>query len=49
VAKSGSGSSHDHSIEWTWRVEKGGDRHLLVYLWNGRGYDEVIDRTIAAS
>lgn len=47
--KSGSGSSRDHSLEWTWRVEKGGDRHFLVYLWNGRGYDKVIDRTIAAS
>jgi hypothetical protein len=48
VEKSGSGSSGDHSLEWTWRVEKDGSRHLLVYLWNGRGYDRVIDRTIAA-
>lgn len=49
AVKSGAGSSSDHSLEWTWRVEKGGDRHLLVYLWNGRGYDKVIDRAIAAS
>jgi len=49
VEKSGSGSSRDHSLAWTWRVEKGGARHLLVYLWNGRRYDSVIDRTIAAS
>ena len=49
AVKSGSGSSRDHSLEWTWRVEKGGDRHLLVYLWNGRGYDKVIERAIAAS
>ncbi|HWC57269.1 MAG TPA: hypothetical protein VG434_09920 [Sphingomicrobium sp.] len=48
VDKSGSGSSADHSLEWTWRVEKNGSRHFLVYLWNGRGYDMVIDRTIAA-
>lgn len=49
VDKSGSGSSRDHSLEWIWRVEKDGSRHLLVYLWNGRRYDTVIDRTIAAS
>jgi hypothetical protein len=48
VDKSGSGSSADHSLEWTWRAEKDGSRHFLVYLWNGRGYDTVIDRTIAA-
>jgi hypothetical protein len=48
AVKSGSGSSRDHSLEWTWRVEKSGNRRLLVYLWNGRGYDTVIDRTIAA-
>ena len=49
VEKSGSGSSGDHSLAWIWRVEKGGARHMLVYLWNGRRYDTVIDRTIAAS
>jgi hypothetical protein len=49
VDKSGSGSSRDHSLEWTWRVEKAGARHLLVYLWNGRRYDTVIDRTIGAT
>jgi len=48
VSKSGSGSSADHSLEWTWRVEKDGSRHFLVYLWNGRSYDTVVDRTIAA-
>ena len=47
VEKSGRGSSGDHSLEWTWRVEKDGSRHFLVYLWNGRAYDAVIDRTIA--
>jgi hypothetical protein len=45
--KSGRGSSADHSLEWTWRVEKRGTRHLLVYLWNGRSYDTVIDRVAA--
>ena len=49
VDRSGSGSSRDHSLEWTWRVEKDGSRHILVYLWNGRGYETVIDRSIAAS
>lgn len=48
VDKSGRGSSGDHSLEWTWRVEKDGSRHFLVYLWNGRAYDAVIDRKIAA-
>lgn len=48
VEKSERGSSRDHSLAWTWRVEKDGSRHILVYLWNGRGYDTVIDRTIAA-
>jgi hypothetical protein len=49
AVKSDSGGSADRSLEWTWRVEKDGSRHLLVYLWNGRGYDAVIDRSIAAS
>jgi hypothetical protein len=49
ASKSGSGSSRDHSLEWTWRVEKDGSRHFLVYLWNGRRYDAVIDRTVSAS
>lgn len=49
VEKSGRGSSRDHSLEWLWRVEKGGARHLLVYLWNGKRYDAVIDRTITAN
>lgn len=49
ATKSGGGSSRDHSLEWTWRVEKDGSRHILVYLWNGRAYDTVIDRSIAAS
>jgi hypothetical protein len=49
VQKSGKGSSADHSIEWRWRVEQDGSRHLLVYLWNGSGYDLIIDRTIAAA
>ena len=49
VEKSGSGSSKDHSLEWRWRVEKDGSRHILVYLWNGRGYDTVIDRSIEPS
>lgn len=48
VEKSGKGSSADHSLEWTWRVEQDGSRHFLVYLWNGRAYDTVIDRKIAA-
>jgi hypothetical protein len=46
-AKSARGSSPDRTLEWTWRVEPDGSRHLLVYLWNGRGYDPVIDRSIA--
>ena len=49
VEKSGRGSSKDRSLEWTWRVEQDGSRHILVYLWNGRRYDTVIDRTISAS
>lgn len=48
VEKSGRGSSGDHSLEWTWRVEKDESRHFLIYLWNGRAYDTVIDRSIAA-
>jgi hypothetical protein len=45
-AKSATGSSPDHSLEWRWRVEPDGRRHLLVYLWNGRRYDPVIDKSI---
>ena len=49
ATKSDSGSSRDHSLAWTWRVDKDGARHIFVYLWNGRKYNTVIDRTIAAS
>lgn len=48
VERSGRGFSADHSLEWTWRVEKDRSRHFIVYLWNGRRYDTVIDRKIAA-
>jgi hypothetical protein len=47
AAKAGAGSSADHSLQWTWRIEPNGSRHLLAYLWNGRSFDTVIDRTIA--
>ena len=47
--KSADGSSPDRSLEWTWRVEKDGSRHILVYLWNGHSYDVVIDNRLPAS
>jgi hypothetical protein len=46
--KSGRGASADHSLEWRWTVEQNGSRRLQVYLWAGRRYRLVIDRTIEA-
>jgi hypothetical protein len=49
AAKSGAGSSEDHSLQWLWQVEADGARHLLVFLWNGKMFKTVIDKTITAA
>ena len=38
----GRGQSGDRTLGWDWKVEPRGKRTLRVFLWNGRGYSEVI-------
>ena len=45
---SGYGASGDATLRWRWHVEPNGARLFRVELWNGRGYDTVIDDHIAA-
>jgi hypothetical protein len=47
-AKASSGSSPDQSLQWNWRVEGDGSRHLLVNLWDGKRFETVIDKIIPA-
>jgi hypothetical protein len=39
---SGRGHSADKTLGWDWRVEKNGEHHFRVYLWNGTRYAQVI-------
>jgi hypothetical protein len=38
----GRGQSADRTLGWDWKVDASGKRSFRVYLWNGRGYPEVI-------
>lgn len=38
----GRGESADRTLGWDWKVEKGGARHLRVYLWKGNRYAQVL-------
>lgn len=45
---SGQGQSADKTLGWDWKVEKSGEHHFRVYVWNGRGYHEAINLVIPA-
>jgi hypothetical protein len=38
----GRGQSADKTLGWDWKVEKSGERHFRVYLWNGVRYAQVL-------
>lgn len=42
------GWSPDRTLTWEWTVATDGARQFRVRLWNGAGYDTVIDDRIAA-
>ena len=45
----GRGLAAVRTVRVDWAVsEPSGVRHLRVFLWNGRSYDEVVDQTVAA-
>lgn len=45
---SGRGESADKTLGWDWKVEKGGDRHFRVFLWNGHRYAQVVYQHVPA-
>lgn len=49
ATESNSGRSHDGTLLWLWSVDGNGARRLSVELWNGTGYDRVVDDRVAAS
>jgi hypothetical protein len=46
---SGYGASDDATLRWHWHVAPDGARTFQAELWNGHGYDRVIDDVIAAA
>jgi hypothetical protein len=44
----GGGHSTDQTLSWSWMVTTKGERHFIAELWNGVGYDTVIEDDIAA-
>lgn len=46
-AGSGRGGSADNSLVWRWTVAADGARTLIVSLWNGSAYEQVIDDRVA--
>lgn len=47
-AASGSGTSPDGTLRWSWIVMPDGSRAFRAFLWNGSGYDQVVTDSIAA-
>lgn len=45
VGRHADGSSPDRSLVWRWEADEGRTR-IVVFLWNGRSYDAVIDKVI---
>jgi len=39
----GRGRSGDGTLVWSWTVDPKGSRHFLAQLWNGKGFDTVVD------
>lgn len=42
------GESADHSIAWSWIVERDNARTLNISFWNGRAYEDVIEDKVTA-
>jgi hypothetical protein len=38
----GRGQSADRTLGWDWKVEKNGERHFRVFMWNGVRYAQVL-------
>lgn len=47
-AGEGAGAAPDATLMWHWTVDSTGARRFTASLWNGRGYDVVIDDRVAA-
>jgi hypothetical protein len=47
-ADAGQGRSADGTLIYEWKVAPDGARHFLARLWNGRGYQIVLDQNVAA-
>ena len=44
----GGGASPDFTLRWTYGASRSGARHFIAQLWNGRGFDTVIDDIVPA-
>lgn len=42
------GASSDHTLIWEWQVDMGGGRRFAAHVWNGSGFDRVIEDKVAA-
>lgn len=47
--ESGGGAAPDGTLVWHWQVAADGARVVRAFLWNGRGFDTVIDDRIEAT
>ena len=45
---SGRGYSADKTLGWDWKVDKNGDHHFRVFLWNGASYGQVLVNNVPA-
>ena len=45
-ARSGDGASRDGTLRWRWVVRPDGGRHFQVLIWNGRGWDVVVNDVV---
>ena len=44
----GAGHSRDNSLRWSWKVEADNSRTVSAELWNGSGWDRVIEDRVEA-
>jgi hypothetical protein len=44
----GRGQSADKTLGWDWKVERSGERHFRVFLWNGQRYEQVLYNDVPA-
>lgn len=48
-ADAGQGRSADGTLIYEWKVAADGARHFRARLWNGRGYQIIVDQNVAAA